>query len=106
MSDSLAAPIGRRHGVVHADLSRGSSRLLKDDGPVPVYENAVFEVPPDGAGEDPPFDLAAEAHEVFDRVAMGDVGDVLMDDGPSVEFLGHVVGSSADRLYAPLVRRL
>jgi hypothetical protein len=77
---------------------------LEDDGAAAVDEDAVFEVPPDCAGENPPLDLAAEAHEVFDGVAVGDVGDVLVDDRTCVELLGHVVGGRAYGLHAPLVR--
>jgi hypothetical protein len=40
-------------------------------------------VQPDGAGQDAAFDLAAEADEVVDRVAVGDVRDVLVDYGPA-----------------------
>jgi hypothetical protein len=61
-------------------------------------------VQPDGAGQDAPFDLPAEADEVFDRVAMGDVRDVLVDDGPGVQLLAYVVGRRPDGLYASLVR--
>ena len=59
---------------------------------------------PDGAGEDAPLDLAAEADEVVDRVAVGDVGDVLVDYGAGVELLADVVGRSTYGLDAPLVR--
>ena len=62
---------------------------------------------PDGAGEDAPLDLAAEADEadeVVHRVAVGNVGDVLMDDGPGVQLLVDVVGGGTYGLDAPLVR--
>src|SRR5215210_6431117 len=55
--------------------------LLEDHRAVAVHEDAVLEVPPHGAGEDAAFDLATEAHEVVHRVAVGDVGDVLVDYG-------------------------
>src|SRR5918997_1286145 len=91
------APTRRTSGV-------RPQRLLEDDGSVAVHEDAVFEVQPDGACEDAPLDLAPEADEVLDRVAVGDVGDVLVDYGAGVQLLADVVGRGPDGLDAPLVR--
>ena len=58
---------------------------------------------PDGAGEDAPLDLAAEADEVVDRVAVGDGRHVLVDYGAGVQLLAYVVGCGPDGLDATLV---
>ena len=79
-------------------------RLLEDHRPTAVHEDAVLEVQLDGAGEDAALDLAAEADEVLDGVAVGDVGDVLVDYGPGIELLADVVGCGPYGLDAPLVR--
>src|SRR5918997_6294693 len=77
--------------------------LLEDYGAVAVDKHPVLQVPPHRAGEDAPLDLAPEADEILGGVAVGYVGDVLVDDGPRVEILRDVVGGRADRLHAPLV---
>ena len=66
-------------------------------------EDAVPDVPGDGAGEDSAFDLAADAAEVADVVAVIDAVDVLLDERAGVEVGGDVVGGGADRLDAALV---
>src|SRR5215213_5850744 len=60
-------------------------------------------MPAGGAGKRPPLYLAAEADQVLDRVAVGDLGHVLVDYGSRVELFGDVVGARADGLHAPLV---
>lgn len=61
-------------------------------------------MPADGAGEDAPFDLATEPDEVGDGVAVGNVGDVLVDDLPRVQLVGYVVSGRPDHLHTALVR--
>src|SRR3712207_5618083 len=78
-------------------------RLLEDDRPGAVHEDAVLEVQPNGAGQHAPLDLAPEADEVVHRVAVGYVGDVLVDYWACVELLAHVVGRGAYGLHTPLV---
>ncbi len=77
--------------------------LVEDDGFVVVDEDAVFEVPADGLGEDGFFEVAAFAGEVGNGVAVADAGDVLMDDGAFVEIGGGVVGGRPDQFDAALV---
>ncbi len=48
--------------------------------------------------EDAALDPPPEAHEVVHGVAVGNVGDVLVDYGASAEVGGDVVGGSADGL--------
>jgi len=45
-------------------------------------------------------EVAAFAHEVFHAVAMGDLGDVLVDDGALIEIGRGVVGGGPDELDA------
>ena len=52
----------------------------EDDGAVLVGEDAVLEVPVDGAGEDDLFEVAAQADQVGDALAVRDALDVLFDD--------------------------
>ena len=57
----------------------------------------------DGAGENDFFEVAAEAHEIVDALAVGDADDVLFDDGAFVEGFGDVVGGGADDFDAAVV---
>src|SRR3712207_5480324 len=81
----------------------GPYRLLEDHGAVAVDQDAVLQVPADGAGEDAPLDLAAQAGQVLHGVAVGDVGNVLVDYRAGVELLRYVVDGRPDRLHPPLV---
>ena len=72
--------------------------LLEDDCAVPVHEHPVLQVPADGARQHPSFDLPAEQRQVLHGIAVGYVGDVMVDDRPGVELVGDVVGGRADRL--------
>src|SRR5215212_954331 len=81
----------------------GLYRLLEDHGTVAVNQDAVLQVPADGAGKDTTLDLPAEADQVLYGVAVGNVGDILMDDRASVELLRYVGGGRPDRLHPPLV---
>ena len=55
---------------------------------ITIHEDAIFQGPADGAGEHPALDLPSETDEVFHGVAVGNVGDVLMNYGSGVEVLG------------------
>src|SRR5215207_2245311 len=88
----------------YAEVSVREAILLEDDGPYAVNQDPVLQVPADGAGEDPALHLASEADEIFDRVAMRNVGDVLVNYRARIELLGDVVGRSPDGLHTPLMR--
>ena len=81
----------------------GQYRLLEDHGAVAVNQDAILQVPADGVGEDAPLDLPAEADQVLYGVAVGDVGNVLVDYRAGVELLRYVVGGRPDRLHSPLM---
>src|SRR5918998_5081002 len=76
---------------------------LEVHGAVAVNQDAVLQVPADGASENTPLDLPAEADQVLYGVAVGNVGDILVDDRASIELLRYVVGGRPDRLHPPLV---
>ena len=79
---------------------RRSFHSGEDDGLVGVGEDAVVEVPADGAREDEALEVAALLDEVGELVVLRDAGDVLLDDGAFVEDLGDVVAGGADELDA------
>jgi len=68
-----------------------------------VHQHAVVEVATHGAGEDETLEVAADAHEVLERVAVADPLNVLLDDRACVERLGRVVGRRADQLDAAVI---
>ncbi len=72
--------------------------LGEDDRLVRVGEDAIAEVPADGAGEDKALEIAAFLDQVGELVVLGDTGDVLLDDGAFVEDFGDVMAGGADQL--------
>src|SRR5450755_1026767 len=78
--------------------------LLEDYRLVSIEQNAVFHMPANSARQHDFFQIAALLDQIVDGVAMVDADDVLLDDGAVVEYLGNVVGGSADQLYAALER--
>src|ERR1039457_7324003 len=74
--------------------------LREDDGLVGVGEDAVVEVPLDGAREHHALQVAALLDERGKLVVLRDAGDVLLDDGALVEGFGDVVAGGAAELYA------
>ncbi len=76
---------------------------IKHHGLVAVDDDAIFEVPADGLGEDDFLEVAAEALEVFHVVTVGDVADVLGDDGAFIEDRGDVMRGGADNFHAASV---
>src|SRR5256885_7067463 len=71
-----------------------------------VDQDPVLDVPAYGAREDHTLHVAAFAHHVFERVSVGDAGDVLLDDRPFVQHLGHVMAGGADQLHPALERAM
>ena len=69
-----------------------------------MHQHPVVEVVADGAGEDEALEVAADADQVLERVAVADPLYVLLDDRAGVELLGRVVGGGADQLHAAVVR--
>ncbi len=61
----------------------------------------MVEVPVDGTREDDALQVAALLDEAGELVALGDAGDVLLDDGAFVEDRGDVVAGGADEFNAP-----
>ena len=79
-------------------------RCSKTTVRLPVYQDAVFEVPADDADENVALYLSSLPHQVFHGVAVSDVRDVLVDDRSGVEVFGDVVDGGADGPDAPLAR--
>src|SRR5579864_4913654 len=82
------------------DLDGRNRGLFENNGFVAVEEDAIFDMPADGSGEDHLFDVAALFYEVLDGVAVRDAFDALLDDGAVVEDFRDVVGGGADDFYA------
>ena len=73
---------------------------VEDHGFAAVAEDAVREMPLHGAGQGDALEVAALGEQVLDVVAVGDAGDVLLDDGAVVQDFGDVVAGGADELDA------
>ncbi len=83
-------------------LKAQSSALLEDDSFVSVEQDAIFDVPADGSGENYFFDVAALFHQVVDRVAVRYPFDALFDDGAVIEHFGDIVGCGANDFHAAI----
>ena len=56
-------------------------------------------MPADCAGKNHTLQVAAFFDQIVHRVAMRDANDILLDNGPLVQHLGHVVAGGANKLY-------
>src|SRR3546814_8701240 len=72
--------------------------VLEHHRPVAVHEYPVLKLPMHRLGQHPELDIAALAHKIFGAVGMADLGDILVDDRPFVEFGGDVMCQGADHL--------
>ncbi len=61
--------------------------LLEDHSAVAVYQYLMLEVLPLGVVQDKLLILVPQVHQVLHSVAVGDVGDVLVDRGPGIRSL-------------------
>src|SRR6266700_3095188 len=85
-------------------LSRRGRWHSEDDGLVAIKQHAVLDVPPHRAREHNLLQIAPLADEILNRIAMRHPHHVLLDDGPIVEHLGHVVTCRANQFHAALKR--
>ena len=76
---------------------------VEDDSAVLVGQQAMVQVPIDGAGENDFFEISPEADESVHALPMRDPDDVLFDDGALVELFGDVVGGGTDDFDAAVV---
>jgi len=50
-----------------------------------------------------PLDVPADPHQVFHAVPVVDPLDILLDDRPGIQLLGHIVGRGTDQLDPTLI---
>jgi hypothetical protein len=79
--------------------------LVEYNSLVTVAENASFKVPANGAGENDALEVATSGDKIFNLIAMGDAGDVLLNDRAVVENVGYVMAGRADQLDSARGRR-
>src|SRR6266850_2697248 len=94
-------PISRE--LQTARQQRIEEESLEDDGFVAVEEDAVFNVPANRARQCHAFHVAALFDKVFERVAVRDARDALLNDRAVIENFGDVMRRGADELHAALV---
>ena len=58
-------------------------------------------MPAHGARKNNALQVAAFSDEVFHAIPMRDAGDILVDNWPLIERLGHIVTGRTDELYPP-----
>src|SRR6187402_1798142 len=75
----------------------------EDDGLPAVSDDAVLRMPQHGARQHLALDIGSATLQVGGGVGVGRAGDVLLDDRPLVQVLGHVVGRRADQLHTALL---
>jgi len=69
-----------------------------------VQQHPVLDVPTHGPGERDALDIPSDPGEFGDTVSVVDARDLLLDDRPLVELLGHVMGRRTDQLHAARMR--
>lgn len=71
-----------------------------------MQEDAVFDMPADGASQNDAFDVTAQAPQVVSIVAVIDPQDVLLYDRAGVQILGDIVGGCTDEFDTAVVSGL
>jgi len=61
-----------------------------------VNQDAVFQVPAHGPGEHDLLQVAALAHHVLNRIAIGNAHQVLLDDRTLIQTRGDIVAGGAE----------
>ena len=79
------------------------SASVEDDGLVAEAEDAVVEMPGNGAGKHDALQIATARDEIFNLIAVGNARNILLDDGSVVESRGDVVAGGPDELDTTLV---
>src|SRR5690349_11864267 len=74
-------------------------RSVKDDGLVPVHQDAAFQMPRNRLGQHLSFQLATLPDKVLHPMTMRDARHVLMDDRAFIEIAGGVVRRGTDELH-------
>jgi hypothetical protein len=100
----LCTSVAGRFPEAHHGFWLSCPELLEYDGLVSVQENAVFDVPANGARENYFFYIPAFLDEIVDGIAVVDTDHVLLNDGAIVEDLGNVVRGCTDQFDAALKR--
>ena len=58
-------------------LFRVTGHLLENDRADSIYQNAIFEMPAHGLGQDAPLDLPADSNHIVNTVPVRNVRDIL-----------------------------
>src|ERR1017187_8607128 len=89
--------------IMSCESARVAARwLVEDDRAAFVNDDLPLDVAPDGPREDHLLEVPPRADQVLHRVAVSHMQDVLFDDGPGIQRLGHVVAPGSDHFYSPL----
>src|SRR6267142_6929167 len=78
--------------------------LLKYHSLIAVEQNPVFDMPANRARKHHFFDVAAFFDELFNSVPVRDSDHILFNDGPIVEYFGHIVSRRPNQLDSSLER--
>ena len=63
-------------------------------------------MPAHGAGKNNAFQVAAFSDQIVEPVAMRNADHILLNNGPLIEYLSHVVAGGADKFYPALEGRM
>ena len=69
-------------------IARGS---FENHGLIAIHQNPVLNVPANSTREDDLLEVAPLLNKIFNRIAMRDPRDVLLDNGTVVEYFSYVV---------------
>lgn len=68
-----------------------------------MHENSVLNMPFDRAGQNDPLNSTSNALQFIHIITVADPLNVLLDNRPAVQLLGHVMGSRPDDLDSTLI---
>ena len=96
LSEDEANPKGDRS--VQRSPSAPSS--LEHDRAVSIHQYSILQVPTHGLSQHSPLHLPADTNHIVHAVTVGDMGYVLVDDRPAIEFRRDVMGRGPDDLHS------
>jgi hypothetical protein len=90
------------HYRVHGVSRRLGS--VEDDRLIAITKDPVLQVPADRPCQDNPLKIPAPLNQILFLIAMRDTDNILLNDRPFVQHIGHVVACRADQLYTSFER--
>ena len=69
-----------------------------------MHRHPIFEMPAYGLGKYATLDLSSNSNHIVHAISVGNMCDILIEDGPGIKFGRYVMGHGANNFHASLDR--